>query len=140
MKIVPSIWLIISILFLCFGVYHYDQSKQTYPLFQWTSLDSRGIEFGFYNFSAIETRHNFENFANQWNTYIDDQNRKSHAVNRIAAITYFISSFMALIAMLIPGPYNIKNTICCLYKKCIQASALKRFLRQTKSDVKKQKG
>ncbi|MBW2596265.1 MAG: hypothetical protein JRC93_09890 [Deltaproteobacteria bacterium] len=139
MKIIPLIWLIFTFLFACFSVYHYFQSKHYFPRFQWETVDSGGVDFDWYSPSSIETRQNFKNYIKQWNDYIEEQNNTSRTINRIASITYFVSSVMAFVAMILPGPYNIQETKNYLYGKCNKSSMLKRLLGKLKPDIKTDK-
>jgi hypothetical protein len=120
MKLIPAIWLIFTILFSCFSVYHFKQLDESFPRFEWaTYLGWRGGDF--FSPSAIETRHNLENFIKEWNKYIGQQNATSFRINLIAAIAYLITACMSFIAMVLPGPYNIKDTANYLYENYTKA-------------------
>ena len=139
MKIIPLIWLIFTVIFACFGVYHLAQLKHPYKHFEWEALTSHGVDSDFFSPSAIETRYNVKKFIRQWNQYIDQQNKISYYINFIAAIGYLCASFMALIAMILPGPYNIKNTTNYLHEKCANSNLYKIYIRQIKPHTKDSK-
>ena len=139
MKIIPLIWLIFTIIFACFGVYHIFQLKHSYPCFEWEAFTGHGVGVDFFSPSAIETRINVEKFIKQWNQYIDQQNKNSFNLNVVAAVGYLFTSLMAFIAMLIPGPYNIKDTANYLYRKHTNSSFYKICFGQIKPDIKDKK-
>lgn len=138
MKIIPLIWLIFTILFACFSIYHFDQSGHSYPRFEWETSDSGGVDLQ--GPSIIETRKNLEKFVKQWNDYIDQQNKSSFRINTIAAIGYLITAIMSFIAMFLPGPYKIKDTRNYLYENLTKFSIFKKCVRQIKPDIKIDEG
>ena len=119
MKVIPLIWFIFTVLFACCGAYHYYQSQQSYPRFEWEPLTTGEGEF--VSHTPIENKHNLKKFISEWNDHIDNQNDRSHIINLIASFAYFASSFMAFVAMKLPGPYNINETKYYLYDKFSKA-------------------
>jgi hypothetical protein len=124
MKIIPLIWFTFTILFACFSAYHFNQTRHSYPRFEWETIDSGGLNFIGPN--IIETRKNLELFVKQWNDYIDQQNKSFSRINTIAAIGYLITAAMSFIAMLLPGPYKIKDTANYLYENLHKSSIFKK--------------
>jgi hypothetical protein len=114
MKPIPVIWLIFTLLFFSFSVYHFIESTRSFPQFQWESY-SGGLSVDFIGPSAIETEGNLKNYIKQWNEYIQKQNSTSLRINLVAAVAYLFTAFMCGIAMFTPGPFNIKDTAKYLY-------------------------
>jgi hypothetical protein len=136
MKIIPAIWLLFTILFTCFSVYHFCQLNHSYPRFEWEPHEGRPQ---FYSGTAEENKINLTNFIAQWNEYIYKQNKSSHQLNLIAAISYLITAIMSCIAMFIPGPHNIKDTANYLYEKCTQSKVCSRLFRHINQEENKSK-
>ncbi len=130
MKLVPIIWLIFTIMFFRFGMFHYNQSKHSFPRFEWESMDGCAVEF--LSCTANENRINLNRFVNQWNTYIDSQNKDSHDINIVASLGFFASSIITFISMFIPGPYTIIDTTKDLHKKSTNCKLFKKIARYTK--------
>jgi hypothetical protein len=136
MKTIPLIWLIFAVIFACFSGYHFIQLSHSYPSFEWEAYDTHGADVNFQNKDASEAHLNLKKFVQEWNEYIDQQNSSSRCINLVAAIGYLFTSLMAFISMLIPGPYNIKDTAKHIYEKCSNASIYKVCKRKLKKGIK----
>jgi hypothetical protein len=136
MKTIPLIWLIFAVIFACFSCYHFIQLSQSYPRFEWESYDTHGADVNFQNKDASEAHLNLKKFVQEWNEYIDQQNSSSRRINLVAAIGYLFTSLMAFISMLLPGPYNIKDTAKHVYEKCNNSSIYKVCKRRLKKGIK----
>jgi len=94
MKIKPIaiIWLIFTLLFGFLSYYHYLQSKTKYPSFVVGKSPSvSGVYFG----------KPLENFAKQFNDYLEEQNKSNYRVNIATMLGYFIATLAALVSFLI---------------------------------------
>ena len=90
-------------------MYHFLQLFHSIPHFELQS--KKEADNDFYNSVAIENKINMTNFATRWNEYVDEENRASFKNNLIATITYLVSTIMSLIALFLPGPYNIREIV-----------------------------
>ena len=113
MKVIPLIWFVFTVIFLCFSGYHFVLLSHSYPRFEWEQL--KGQDFEFENPTANENRSNLTKFIAQWNKYIEEQDEYSFWLNLVAAISYLFTAIMTFYAMLTSSPYNIKDT--ALYKR-----------------------
>jgi len=113
MKITPPIWLAFTVLFFCFSLYHFSQLSFSIPSFTLKPHKGNGTQF--YNPKAIENRANLTGFINQWNKYVNQQNRISFWLNIFTAITYLISAFMSFISSGFVDKNKIKKAAnyCC---------------------------
>ncbi len=96
----------------------------------------KGTGTSFYNPKAIENRANLTEFINQWNEYVNKQNKTSFWLNLIAGISYLITAIMSFIAILLPGPYNIKDTKNYIYSHWAKAKTYTKSLRKTEDETK----
>ena len=111
-------------------MYHFFQLTYSIPHYEWESHKGPDVEFA--SGIAEESKINLTNFIIQWNQYVDNQNRSSFWINLFASLTYFISAFMSVIAMFLPGEYNIKKTAKNMYRKFITSKSYNTFKRNFK--------
>jgi len=100
MKCVLSvIWFVFIILFFMLGRAHWIQSKHSVPPFRVTTLvdESRG---GIKVFGTPIDKP-LEDFAADFNKYLDEQNQSNRRVNRLAACGYFLAALTAFVAMVV---------------------------------------
>jgi hypothetical protein len=97
------IWLIFAGLFFWLGFRHWKQSNRFLPAFK---VKPRPFQqpgsciTGTVDFLGSGLDKPLEDFVDDFNKYIDDQNRSNRDANRLAAYGYFLASGTAIISML----------------------------------------
>ena len=103
------IWIIFAVLFLLLGRFYWHESKRSIPPFK---LAERKY---FRSDSSIKVRieaggtpidQPLEDFALQFNAYLEEKNSSSRKINRRAAYGYYLASTTALFSAFIEW-YNI---------------------------------
>ncbi len=105
MKVTISIiWFIFGVLFLCLGFSHFAESQKTILPLKITkrAMDKPDasvqvtIEMG-----GTDLDKPLEDFVNDFNDFLSELNKSSHAANRNTAWGYFFAAIIALISMLL---------------------------------------
>ena len=98
------IWVIFAALFFLLGRFYWQESKRTIPPFK---LAERKYSSSDYSFRASITAAGtpldqpLEDFAVQFNAYLEEQNSSSRKINRRAAYGHFFAAAMALLSAFI---------------------------------------
>jgi len=93
------IWSLFAFIFFWLGVYHFIQSRRTYPPFnieiKETNMNS------FFNATATNNKKRIELFIDEFNEYINTHNKINKHVNRLAFGGYMASTIVAIFSLLI---------------------------------------
>jgi hypothetical protein len=93
MKPITKIWALFGLLFFCLGVFHSCAAGRNIATFEIKAKGSVG------KINGIPVHSGFENFVNDFNSYIAAQNKSIRNQNILAAIGYFAASATAFFSM-----------------------------------------
>ncbi len=101
MKKIQRIWLIFGILFILLSFFHFYQSSQKISEFKVTSRSDNlpegiQIKVGIANMDIDKP---LNDFAKDFNEYLNDYNNSNRTINLISALGYFIASLTAFYSM-----------------------------------------
>ncbi len=98
MKVTISVvWLIFALMFFFLGLYHWNASEKDVPLFK---LSERpGKNWGSIKVLGSDVDQPVKDFAQDFNNYLDEQNRLSKKQNQRSAFGYWLASLTALVSI-----------------------------------------
>ena len=96
--IISIIWLAFALIFgkLCWS--HWEKSKQEIPKFKITKVLGGGTDI---KRGGVSIEKPFQDFANDFNNYLEQQNKSNFEANRNAAFGYFVASLTSLFAVVL---------------------------------------
>ncbi len=105
MKLAISvIWLAFALLFFVLGRAHWIEAEMSIPSFEVTKhayeLSGSGFKLEI-DVGGSPLDQPFENFAEDFNEYLEEQNQSASASNRRAAWGYFLASATAIVSLLL---------------------------------------
>ncbi len=105
MKLAISvIWLAFALLFFVLGRAHWIEAETSIPPFEVTKrayeLSGSGFKLEI-DVGGTPLDQPFENFAEDFNEYLEEQNQSASASNRRAAWGYFLASATAIVSLLL---------------------------------------
>ena len=98
-NIIAFIWFIFTIIFLIFGLKHYDESKNKYPKFI-PKKPKQLCDVSFYNPSAEISKFQIESFFKEFNNHINKLNTSNYKANKYASWGYFTSAIIAFLSFI----------------------------------------
>lgn len=105
MKVATSvIWLAFAFLFFVLGRWHWTEAEKSIPPFEVTrrayELSGSGFQLEI-DVGGTPLDQPFENFAEDFNEYLEERNRTASASHRRAAWGYFLAGAMAVASLLL---------------------------------------
>jgi hypothetical protein len=99
---VSFIWFVFAILFVVLGMWHWFQSQKSTPSLKVTEFNRpEDGNFVSVTIKGIGIEEPLKDFVNDFNRYLDEQNKASHKVNLIAAWGYFVAAATAGFSLLL---------------------------------------
>jgi hypothetical protein len=98
------IWLIFSALFFTLAIWHWKQSKHAIPPLEVTirKFERPGSQVKVKNiFSGTSLDKPLKDFADDFNKYLEKQNKSNRKMNQRTALGYFLASLTALASMIV---------------------------------------
>ena len=87
------------VLFLLLGWYHWVKSGETIPKFQVETLVNKNQ--GSVKIFGTDIDKPLKDFANDFNNYLENQNKLNRKMNQLAACGYFFAALTALVSMVV---------------------------------------
>jgi hypothetical protein len=96
---ISIIWCIFALLFLLLGLYHWDISKENIPPFKITGRPLSNI--GSAKILGIDVDKPLNDFARDFNMYLDEQNVASRKQNKLSAYGYWLACLTAILSLIL---------------------------------------
>ena len=94
---ISIIWLIFVVLFFLLGLYHRNVSRKDIPPFQVT--ERPGKNWATIDMLGADVDQLIKDFVQDFNNYLDEQNKLSKKQNQRSAYGYWLASLTALLSM-----------------------------------------
>ena len=98
MKSIPRIWLVFAIIFLCLSGVHFFQLGKKIAPFQ---VSQRPLAQVTVKIAGADVDKPLNDFAEEFNKYLDSYNKSTSKQNRIAGIGYLVASIVSIFSMVL---------------------------------------
>ncbi len=95
---ISILWIIFTLLFFFLGLRHWNISKESIPQFK---ISKRPLAHsGSVKILGADVDQPIKDFANNFNSYLDEQNKTSKNQNRSSAFGYWLASLTAVASLI----------------------------------------